>query len=160
MFFQLLANPSCLIKEMDMVGGGCYNINKLLCKLEREYPMKKKYLYPIIILALIGLSILAYNMKNNKTVWDNLCYSYDKGVNQVRANQKTWDMMEEYVDRERFRHIQSKLRIQSRDAVWWKDACLLYFQQFSRKPIPYDIERPIHDLEDLMKIKLDIKHHN
>ena len=28
--------------------------------------MKKKYLYPIIILALIGLSILAYNMKNNK----------------------------------------------------------------------------------------------
>lgn len=101
-----------------------------------------------------------YNMKNNKTVWDNLCYSYDKGVNQVRANQKTWDMMEEYVDRERFRHIQSKLRIQSRDAVWWKDACLLYFQQFSRKPIPYDIERPIHDLEDLMKIKLDIKHHN
>ena len=101
-----------------------------------------------------------YNMKNNKTVWDNLCYSYDKGVNQVRANQKTWDMMEEYVDRERFRHIQSKLRIQSRDAVWWKDACLLYFQQFSRKPIPYDIERPIHDLEDLMKIKLDLKHHN
>lgn len=101
-----------------------------------------------------------YNMKNNKTVWDNLCYSYDKGVNQVRANQKTWDMMEEYVDRERFRHIQSKLRIQSRDAVWWKDACLLYFQQFSRKPIPYDIERPIHDLEDLMKIKLELKHHN
>jgi len=52
------------------------------------------------------------------------------------------------------------LRIQARDAVWWKDACLLYFQQFSEQQIPYDIDRPVHDLEDLMQIKLDMKHHN
>lgn len=81
-------------------------------------------------------------------------------MSQVREYQKAWDTLEEHVDKARFSHVQSKLRIQSRDAVWWKDACLLYFQQFSKKPIPYDIERPIHDLEDLMKIKLDLKHHN
>jgi len=52
------------------------------------------------------------------------------------------------------------LKIQARDAVWWKDACLLYFQTFSKKPIPYDIERPIYELEALKKIKLDMKHHN
>jgi alpha-glucuronidase len=68
--------------------------------------------------------------------------------------------MEEYVDEQRFREIQSKLRIQARDAVWWKDACLLYFQTFSKRQIPYDIERPVHELEDLKKIKLDMKHHN
>lgn len=101
-----------------------------------------------------------YKMKNGKTLWDELCYKYDSGVQQVRAYQKLWDRMEEYVDEQRFREIQSKLRIQARDAVWWKDACLLYFQTFSKRQIPYDIERPVHELEDLKKIKLDMKHHN
>lgn len=101
-----------------------------------------------------------YRMKNGKTLWDELCYKYNSGVQQVRAYQKLWDRMEEYVDEQRFREIQSKLRIQARDAVWWKDACLLYFQTFSKRQIPYDIERPVHELEDLKKIKLDMKHHN
>ncbi|HPM11482.1 MAG TPA: hypothetical protein PK941_13680, partial [Paludibacter sp.] len=61
---------------------------------------------------------------------------------------------------ERFRLVQSKLRIQAKDAVWWKDACLLYFQTFSNQVIPHEIERPVHELDDLMKIKLDMKHHN
>jgi alpha-glucuronidase len=91
-----------------------------------------------------------YKMKNGRRLWDELCYRYDAGVQQVRGYQKTWDAAGDYVDAERFAHVQSRLKIQSRDAVWWKDACLLYFQTFSRLPIPYDIERPLHDLEQLM----------
>ena len=101
-----------------------------------------------------------YKMKSGNTLWKELCYKYDSGVKKVRHYQAVWDQMEQYVDHERFSKIQSKLRIQSRDAVWWKDACLLYFQQFSKRPIPYDIERPVHDLDELMKIKLNLKHHN
>lgn len=101
-----------------------------------------------------------HSLKNGRILWDELCYRYDSGVQQVREFQKIWDKMEPYVDDERFRHVQSKLKIQARDAVWWKDACLLYFQTYSGKPIPYDIERPVHELDDLMKIKLDLKHHN
>ncbi|WP_312510136.1 alpha-glucuronidase [Chryseobacterium culicis] len=101
-----------------------------------------------------------YTMKDGKTLWDELCYTYDSGVKKVRDYQKTWDRMEPYIDEKRFADVQSKLRIQSRDAVWWKDACLLYFQTFSKKPVPYDIERPVHELEDLKKIKLDMTHHN
>ena len=101
-----------------------------------------------------------YTMKDGKSLWDELCYTYDKGVKNVREYQKTWDRMETYVDTERFHHVQSRLKIQSKDAVWWKDACLLYFQTYSKMPIPYDIERPVHELEDLKKIKLDMKHHN
>ena len=48
-------------------------------------------------------------------------------------------------------HVQSKLRDQCRHAQIWKDACTLYFQQFSRRSIPYDLERPVHDLNDLIK---------
>jgi alpha-glucuronidase len=101
-----------------------------------------------------------HRMKNGRIVWDELSYRYDNGVQQVRAFQKTWDRVESLVDEDRFSHVQSRLKIQSRDAVWWKDACLLYFQTFSGKPIPYAIERPIYELEALKKIKLDLKHHN
>ena len=51
----------------------------------------------------------------------------------------------------RFTQVQSKLRSQSMNSQICKDACLLYFQQFNNKPIPYDIERPVHDLDDLIK---------
>ncbi|WBV57072.1 alpha-glucuronidase [Chryseobacterium daecheongense] len=101
-----------------------------------------------------------YTMKDGKTLWDELCYTYDSGVKKVRDYQKVWDKMEPYIDEQRFADVQSKLKIQSKDAVWWKDACLLYFQTFSKKPIPYDIERPVHELEDLKKIKLNMGHHN
>lgn len=101
-----------------------------------------------------------YKMKDGKTMWEALCYKYDLCVREVRDYQKVWDKMQAYVDKERFTDVQSKLKIQSKDAVWWKDACLLYFQTFSKRPIPYDIERPVHELEDLKKIKLPMGHHN
>jgi alpha-glucuronidase len=95
-----------------------------------------------------------YKMKNGRILWDELCYHYDKGLQQVREFQKIWDKAEPYVDEQRFRKVQSKLRRQCRDAQIWKDACLLYFQQFSRRPIPYDIERPVYDLEYLENLDL------
>lgn len=97
-----------------------------------------------------------YQMKSGKTFWEELCYSYNKGVEEVRQFQKIWDKMEPYVDADRFKDVQSKLEIQCRDAVWWKDACLLYFQTYSKLPIPYYIERPIHELKDMQQFKLNI----
>jgi len=91
-----------------------------------------------------------YKMKSGRTLWDEICYHYDKGIQQVRGFQKIWDKAELYVDSARFTAIQQKLRSQSSNAVLWKDACLLYFQQFSRMPIPYDIERPVNNLSDII----------
>jgi alpha-glucuronidase len=93
-----------------------------------------------------------YKMKSGRIFWDELCNYYDKGVKQVREFQKVWDKVEPYVDAQRFSDVQSKLRRQCRDAQVWKDGCLLYFQQFSRRPIPFDVERPVYDLEYLMGI--------
>jgi alpha-glucuronidase len=91
-----------------------------------------------------------YSMKSGQTLWDALCYHYDKGVREVREFQKIWDKVQPFVDSARFTEVQVKLREQSANAVLWKDACLLYFQQFSRMPIPYDIDRPVHNLEDII----------
>jgi len=95
-----------------------------------------------------------YKMKDGRILWNELCYTYDKGVNEVRQFQKTWDKVQPYVDAQRFSEVQCKLRLQCHDAQVWKDGCLLYFQQFSKRPIPFDIERPVYDLDYLMKTDL------
>jgi len=101
-----------------------------------------------------------YRMKSGRILWEELCYKYDDGVQQVLEYQKIFDKTEPFIDAQRFKEVQSKLRVQARDAVWWKDACLLYFQTFSKRPIPYNIERQVYELEDLKKIKLSMEHHN
>jgi alpha-glucuronidase len=93
-----------------------------------------------------------YKMKNGRTLWDEMCYRYNNGVQQVRLFQKIWDQIQPFIDAQRFTEVQSKLRRHCRDAQKWKDGCLLYFQQFSRRPIPFDIEHPEYDLNDLEKM--------
>jgi len=97
-------------------------------------------------------------VKSGRTLWNEMCYRYDMGVQQVREFQQIWDEVESYVDEERFVHVQSKLRDQAINAQVWKDACLLYFQQFSKLPIPGDIERPVNNLEDI--VSKDMKRKN
>ncbi len=96
-------------------------------------------------------------MKSGRTLWEELCLHYDQGVQQVRTFQKIWDKTEGLIDAERFHAVQEALKIQVRDAVWWKDACLLYFQEFNNLPIPYEIERPIHNLDELKQVRLRIR---
>ncbi|MFT3934075.1 MAG: alpha-glucuronidase [Chitinophagaceae bacterium] len=91
-----------------------------------------------------------YTMKSGRSLWDEIAFHYDKGVQQVRQFQKIWDKVQPYVDKERFEDIQLKLRSQATNAVLWKDACLLYFQQFSRMPIPYELERPVNNLNEII----------
>ncbi|AXY77883.1 alpha-glucuronidase [Paraflavitalea soli] len=90
-----------------------------------------------------------YKMKSGRTLWEEICAHYDKGILQVRQFQKTWDKVQPYVDSSRFVAIQRKLRTQCSDALVWKDACLLYFQQFSQMPIPYYLERPVNNLDEI-----------
>ncbi len=101
-----------------------------------------------------------YRMKSGQTLWDELCCKYDSGVQKVKEYQNEWNKLKPFIDTQRFNEIQLKLQIQEQDAVWWKDACLLYFQTFSKQAIPYNIEKTVHNLDDLKKIKLDLKHHN
>jgi alpha-glucuronidase len=91
-----------------------------------------------------------YKMKSGRTLWQELCYHYDKGVQEVRRFQKMWDESQSYVDSARFVAVQRNLRLQCTNAVLWKDACLLYFQQFSKMSIPFEIERPVNNLDDII----------
>lgn len=98
-----------------------------------------------------------HKMKNGRMLWDELCHKYDTGLQQVRGFQKTWNKVQSYVDTQRFEEVQSKLRRHCRDAQIWKDACILYFQQYSRRPIPNEIESPVYDLQYLENLHLIIE---
>ena len=97
-----------------------------------------------------------HQMKSGRTFWDELCHKYDEGVREARHFLAVWDAMQPYVDSQRFDEVQRKLRIQARDAEWWRDACLLYFQTFSHRPIPQDVEHPVHNLDEMMKFNIPI----
>ncbi len=97
-----------------------------------------------------------FKMKSGRTFWDELCHKYDDGLRQARHFLAVWDAMQPYVDQQRFQEVQHKLRIQARDAEWWRDACLLYFQTFSKRPIPQDMDHPVHNLDEMMKFRIDI----
>ena len=97
-----------------------------------------------------------FKMKSGRTFWDELCHKYDDGLRQARQFLAVWDAMQPYVDQQRFQEVQHKLRIQARDAEWWRDACLLYFQTFSKRPIPQDMDHPVHNLDEMMKYRIDI----
>ncbi|HLU12074.1 MAG TPA: hypothetical protein VK003_20530, partial [Oceanobacillus sp.] len=83
---------------------------------------------------------------------DELCYRYNLGVEQVRQMQQDWESLAEYVDAARFEHVRALLRIQEKEARWWRDACLLYFQTFSKLPIPAEYEQPAESLEYYMNL--------
>lgn len=93
-----------------------------------------------------------YKMPSGKILWDELVAYYYKGVEEVRGMRKLWDSMEGKIDTERFNHVKQLLKIQEDEAIWWRDGCVLYFQTFSKRPIPSQYEHPKHTLEYYKRI--------
>lgn len=97
-----------------------------------------------------------HTMSNGLSLWDNLCYSYDRGVRQAHDFVTTWMAVKPYVKEDIYQRQLTRFQRQAKDAQWWRDACLLYFQTFANRPLPPDCPAPVHKLDDLMKYHLDI----
>jgi alpha-glucuronidase len=85
---------------------------------------------------------------SGRTLWQELCWRYQAGVDGVRAMISTWRSVGDRVDRARFERVSELLSVQEREARWWRDACLLYFQTFSRLPLPEGVEPPERSLDE------------
>lgn len=88
-----------------------------------------------------------YTVKSGRTLWDELVTDYDTGAKQAAAMQQTWAAMKPYVDAQRFAAVSANLGIQAREAKWWRDASIAYFQSKSDLPLPAGIASPEHDLD-------------
>ena len=87
-----------------------------------------------------------HKMKSGRTLWNELCLRYQQGVDEAHAMKTTWQTLEG-IDPEIHAHVLGRLTRQEADAREWRDACLLYFQQFSQQPLPAGVEAPAHSLE-------------
>jgi alpha-glucuronidase len=61
---------------------------------------------------------------------------------------KTWSGLARYVDAQRFAETAAFLAIQEKEALWWRDATLAYFESVSGRPFPAGYAPPAHALEE------------
>ena len=88
-----------------------------------------------------------YRTQSGRILWDELVYRYTRGVDLVREMEQTWQGLSPYVDAERHAQVAAFLRIQEKEAKWWRDASIAYFQQFSKRPLPAGFAAPEHSLD-------------
>tara|TARA_R110000868_G_scaffold108065_1_gene295336 strand:- start:52206 stop:54389 length:2184 start_codon:yes stop_codon:yes gene_type:complete len=94
-----------------------------------------------------------YTLKNGLSLWDGMALKYQEGVDQVEEMIATWNNARPYITNEQYQEVQMLLKIQLKEAQWWRNACLLYFQTYSKKEIPEGVEKSTNSLEYYQSLK-------
>jgi alpha-glucuronidase len=88
-----------------------------------------------------------YRLASGNLLWDELVRRYSRGVAAVAAMRKTWAKLAGYVDAERYSQVAGFLAIQEKEAQWWRDASIAYFQSLSQRPLPAGYSPPPQPLQ-------------
>ena len=88
-----------------------------------------------------------YRMRSGQTLWYELIAHYTQGVDDVKQMRETWRHMDGYIDDERYQQVATFLAIQQKEAQWWRDACIAYFQSISGLPLPSGYTPPQQSLK-------------
>lgn len=91
-------------------------------------------------------------LSTGRTLWDELCHRYYSGAASAKAMQEQWRKVRPYVDAEMYEDVNGRLAAQYREALNWRDACVLYFQTFSKQPVPAPWKQPERTLDDMKRI--------
>jgi alpha-glucuronidase len=91
-------------------------------------------------------------LSTGRSLWDELCMRYYDGVLQVGNLQKTWESTKADIDPEIFENVKGRLKIQEKEALWWRDACVLYFGEYAKMPIPKPLTPPQRTLNEVKKL--------
>jgi alpha-glucuronidase len=75
-----------------------------------------------------------HRLRSGRTLWEGMVDEYEKGAGEALALEARWKALSGRVDAERHQAVAAKLRRQAQDAATWRDKCLAFFQQFSRRP--------------------------
>ena len=98
-------------------------------------------------------------LSSGRTLWNELCTRYYTGADSVTWMQQRWASVRPAVDAAVFGDVAARLAIQRHEALWWRDACVLYFQTLSKQPIPAPFAPPkrtlaeVKTLVDLYQLK-------
>ncbi len=97
-----------------------------------------------------------HRMQSGRTMWQELCHRYATGAARAAHYQHVWADARPYVNSAIWTDVNRRLVTQARDAQWWKDACVLYFSQFSGQAPTPEVYPIHHTLPDLKNINLGI----
>lgn len=88
-----------------------------------------------------------YRLASGEMLWDGMVHRYDRGVAYVAGMRATWEGLRPLIDAERFAQTQTFLSIQQKEAQWWRDASIAYFQSIAKRPLPAGAAPPPERLE-------------
>ena len=102
-----------------------------------------------------------HRMHSGETLWEALCHTYDEGVREAEAYLRFWnDVARRYIKDDRWAAQKRLFERQAKDAWWWRDACLMYFAQFSKQELPYGCPKPRYDFSVISKYVLDMDNYS
>ena len=71
-----------------------------------------------------------YRMKSGRTLWEELQYHYQQGVDEVDDFLGIWKEARPYIDPQRWQEVDDLLHFQQQDAREWQRVCTDYFKTF------------------------------
>ena len=91
-------------------------------------------------------------LRTGRTLWEELLARYDAGVASVIHWQAVWSGMKDVIDPQRHEEVAAALRIQLREARWWRDASIAYWQSIAGLPLPAGVAAPEHALAEYQQL--------
>ena len=92
------------------------------------------------------------SLSSGRTLWNELVTRYYTGADSVTWMQQRWASVQPAVDPAVFGDVAARLTIQRQEALWWRDACVLYFQTLSRRPVPAPFTPPTRTLAEVKNL--------
>jgi alpha-glucuronidase len=94
-----------------------------------------------------------FKLSTSRTMWNEIMSRYHEGPEEVKNMQGKWKAHQPFIDSETYDNIKGRLGIQYRESINWRDACCLYFKEFSKLPLPAGLKEPDRTLEDMKTIE-------
>ncbi|MVN76720.1 alpha-glucuronidase [Hymenobacter sp. HMF4947] len=91
-------------------------------------------------------------LPTGRTLWNELCTRYYTGADSVLWMQQQWAAAKPALDPALYADVAARLQTQRKEALWWRDACVLYFQTLARQPIPAPLVPPARSLADVKNL--------
>ena len=95
----------------------------------------------------------SYAMPSGRSLWAELLARYDGGVAAAAAMQARWNTLKPFIDAGRHADVAARLAQQHREAVWWRDASIAYFQSISGLALPAGVKPPAETLEYYKRLR-------
>jgi alpha-glucuronidase len=92
-------------------------------------------------------------LPSGRTLWHEMLFRYDRGVAAVVRWRQQWDLLAGEIDPQRHQQIAAMLAVQAREARWWRDASIAYWQHLNGLSLPAGVAPPERTLAEYQALQ-------